>query len=280
MTTFIRGGDCRIPLLFICLISFVAIGAPAAWGHAGEGHEKAADEATGEEKDEKKEEGLPLEPERTLEFTTEEATWLSLDVDPDGRIIVFELLGDLYTLPIEGGEAQALTSGMAFDSQPSYSPDGDWIALLSDRDGSENLWICRNDGSDFRKLSEDPAGSQFASPTWTPDGEYVIVSRSTWGMRTFELWMYHVKGGGGVQITKSKAKPETPPGARHNAIGARVSQDGRYVYYATKRGGFQYNANFPLWQVARRDLVSGHEDILTRIVDAGPFVADVNRGNG
>lgn len=263
MLTFIRCGYRRIPLFAVCLVALITMISPSARVLADD--DDAADTQTAaEDKDEKKEEGLPLEPERTLEFTTEEATWLSLDVDPDGRIIVFELLGDLYTLPIEGGEAHPLTSGMAFDTQPSYSPDGDWIAFLSDRDGSENLWLCRNDGSDCRKLSEDPNGSEFASPTWTPDGEYVVVSRSTWGLRTYELWMYHVKGGAGVQITKAKASPETPPGARHNAIGARVSQDDHYIYYATKRGGFSYNASFPLWQVARRDLISGEEDIITR----------------
>ena len=52
----------------------------------------------------KKAGGLPLIPTRTLEFTTKEGSWISLDVSPDGRAIVFELLGDLYTLPIEGGE--------------------------------------------------------------------------------------------------------------------------------------------------------------------------------
>lgn len=244
----------RMSLLSLCLVFLMSTGAPLGLA--------ADDEKNG--KDEKKEEGLPLEPSRTIEFTTDEATWLSLDVDPDGRILVFELLGDLYNLPIEGGEATPLTTGMAFDSQPSYSPDGDWIAFISDRDGSENLWICRNDGSDSRKLSDDPSASEFASPTWTRDGEYVIVSRSTWGMRTFELWMYHLKGGAGVQLTKAKATPKTPPQERHNAIGVRVSPDGKYLYYATKRGGFAYNADFPLWQIARRDRVTGDEDILTR----------------
>jgi len=269
MTTFIRCGFCRIPLIFVCLVALVSMTTPLVPAHAGEVNDEDATKSSAQDKDDAGDKGLPLEPERTLEFTTEEATWLSLDVDPDGRIIVFELLGDLYTLPIEGGEAHVLTSGMAFDSQPSYSPDGDWIAFLSDRDGSENLWICRNDGSDCRKLSDDPNGSEFASPTWTPDGQYVVVSRSTWGLRTYELWMYHVKGGAGVQITKAKATPETPSPARHNAIGARVSQDGRYIYYATKRGGFQYNASFPLWQIARRDLVSGQEDIITRELGSG-----------
>jgi dipeptidyl aminopeptidase/acylaminoacyl peptidase len=149
--------------------------------------------AAGEKEKEKKEEGLPLKPMRTIEFTTQEGTWLSLDVSPDGQTVVFELLGDLYTLPLAGGEATRVTSGMAFDSQPRFSPDGEWIAFLSDRDGAENLWIARADGSEPKKLSKDEQ-AEFASPNWSPDGDYVIVSRTGWGLRTFELWMYHVKG--------------------------------------------------------------------------------------
>src|SRR5271154_7254732 len=92
------------------------------------------DEKKGEKKDEKK--GLPLKPTRKIEFTTDEGTWLSLDVSPDGKTIVFEMLGDIYTLPIEGGTAKLIDPGMAFDSQPKFSPDGKWVAFLSDREGS------------------------------------------------------------------------------------------------------------------------------------------------
>src|ERR1700687_1314444 len=74
--------------------------------------------------------GLPLKPERTLSFSTTEGTWLSLDVSPDGKRIVFDLLGHLYVLPIEGGEAKQITRGMGFDSQPRYSPDGSMIVFV------------------------------------------------------------------------------------------------------------------------------------------------------
>ncbi len=243
--------------------------APAGASPSAAAQQNAAQEKREEKKDEKKK-PLPLEPERTVEFTTDEGTWVSLDVSPDGRAIVFELLGDLYTVPVAGGEAKRLPlsdsahkdgSTMAFDSQPRYSPNGKWIAFLSDRDGAENLWIAKADGTEPKKLSKDTK-AEFASPEWTPDSQYVIVSRSTWGLRTFELWMYHTQGGAGVQITKAKPQANTPNDQRHNALGVVASPDGRYLYYARKRGGFQYNMeDFP-WQIARRDLVTGEEDTI------------------
>jgi Tol biopolymer transport system component len=211
----------------------------------------------------KEKEGLPLEPTRHIEFETDEATWLSLDVAPDGRSLLLEIAGDLYTLPIEGGEARAVLTGPPFESQPRFSPDGKWVAFLSDRTGAENVWIAKPDGSDAKKLSGDK-DAEFASPTWSADGRYVISSRTNWGQSTYELWMYHVEGGAGVQLTKAKPDPKTPRNQRSNAIGAVASPDGRYLYYARKNGGFQYNATFPLWQIARMDLRSGDEDILTQ----------------
>ncbi len=246
-----------LPVIFMFLMPHAA--ALAAASEAGEAGSSAGEPG---EKDEK-EKDLPLEPARAIEFTTREATWLSLDVSPGGETLVFELLGDLYTLPIEGGEANRITQGMAFDSQPSYSGDGERIAFLSDRDGAENLWIARSDGSEPRQLSKDKS-NEFASPAWTPDDRYVLVSRSGWGMGTFEVWMYHVDGGAGVQVTKAKPDPKTPRSQRHNALGVTASPDGRYLYYAQKNGGFQYNASFPLWQIARRDQITGIEDILTQ----------------
>lgn len=223
---------------------------------------------SGEDAKEEKKKDLPLEPERKVEFTTREGTWISLDVSPDGKTIVFELLGDLYTLPIGGGEATRITSGMAFDSQPSYSPDGSRIAFLSDRDGGENVWLANADGTEPKQLSKDKQ-SEFASPTWMPDGDYVLVSRTRWGLNTNELWMYHIHGGSGVQVTKAKSGANTPTSQRHNALGATVSPDGRYIYYARRTGGFAYNATFPLWQIARRDMISGDEDVITGELGSG-----------
>src|SRR3954470_20225643 len=116
---------------------------------------------------------LPLRPTQPLRFSTDEGTWLSLDLSPDGKTIVFEMLGDLYTLPIEGGKATRITSGQAFDAQPHFSPDGKSIVYVSDRSQVDNLWIANADGTNPRQLTRD-TDQRFQSPTFTPDGKYVI----------------------------------------------------------------------------------------------------------
>src|SRR2546423_814217 len=246
-------------LTVVCALGWSGIFAPRGVAQGAGEQEKKEDKKDDKNKDEKK--GLPLKSERKIEFTTDEGTWISLDVSPDGKTIVFELLGDIYTLPIEGGPAKLISGGMAFDSQPKFSPDGKWIAFISDREGSENIWIMHPDGSEVKQVSKD-GNAEFASPVWAPDENYIYVSKAGFGITTFEVWMYHMQGGSGVQITKTKAAPNTPRNERHNAVGVAPSPDGKYLYYAARRGGFAFNAQFSLWQISRPDRPKGDEDVL------------------
>ncbi|MEM8766985.1 MAG: amidohydrolase family protein, partial [Pseudomonadota bacterium] len=164
----------------------------------------------------------------------------------------------------EGGTATVLTTGMAYDSQPRFAPDGERVVFVSDRDGSENLWTIAIDGSDARQLTRENTKVEFASPAFSHDGSHVIVSRTTWSLGTFELWAYHVDGGKGVQITQANFNGNADRSNRLNSLGAVYGPDGRYLYFARKAGGFAYNLRIPQWQIVRRDLRTGEEDYLTQ----------------
>ncbi len=163
---------------------------------------------------------LPLIPSRTLDFTTDEGTWISPDLSPDGGTILFELLGDLYTLPVAGGGATRITSGQGYDMQPRYSPDGSMIVFVSDRDGSENLWVAQADGTGARQLT-DTERQSYMSPIWTPDGDYVVANRGS------QLWLFHLDGGGGLQFAGQREEGAPAP---PSMIGAAFAADPRFLW--------------------------------------------------
>ena len=194
---------------------------------------------------------LPLKAGRTVSITTDEGSWLSLDVSPDGRTVVFDLLGDLYLLPFDGGTATALTEGMAYDSQPRFSPDGSHVLFVSDRDGAENLWVVDVASRETDQLTEGKTSS-YESPEWLPDGRYVVASKTTGtsgSSRIPKLWMWHVDGGAGIQLID---EPDTL-----RTSGAAPTPDGRHVWFAQRTGLWQYNAIFPQYQLAVYDRDTG-----------------------
>ncbi|MGH9749127.1 MAG: amidohydrolase family protein, partial [Candidatus Polarisedimenticolia bacterium] len=196
---------------------------------------------------------------RTLEFTTDEGTWMSVDVTPDGKSVLFDLLGDLYRVPIEGGKAARLTTGPGFDHSPRTSPDGRTIVFCSDRGGNMNLWLMEADGTRPRALTQEK-GAVLSSPSWTPDGLYVLARKEETtkaGIPPVELWMYHRDGGGGVKIT---AKEKL-----NNASGPVASPDGRYIYLAGRQAGFDYTPDMEngLWHLLRFDRTTGETLRLT-----------------
>ncbi len=206
---------------------------------------------------------LPLEPGRVLRFDETEGTWVSLDVAPDGKEIVFELLGDLYRMDVQGGTAGCIACGLPFDSQPAYSPDGMRIAFVSDRSGNENLWTMKTDGSDPIQISRRDDNSVFISPAWAADGRSIFVSRFKPDLNAFEIWRYPLDGSPATRVTHAKYSPDTAKADRLNALGAVASPDGRYLYFEEKIGpGFADNLAFPLWHIARLNLRTGEKEII------------------
>ena len=194
---------------------------------------------------------LPLKTARTHTFTTTKGTWLSLDVSPDGQQLVFDLLGDLYTLPVIGGKATRITSGLAYDAQPRYSPDGKRVVFVSDRSGGENLWTQSLDGKDTTQLTKGN-NNQYVSPEWTPDGKNVVASKSGALFGTAKLWMYNVDGGTGVALA---SQPAAPPQLK--MLGAAFGKEPRYLWFAARTGDWQYNALGPQFQLYVWDKETG-----------------------
>jgi Tol biopolymer transport system component/imidazolonepropionase-like amidohydrolase len=178
-------------------------------------------------------------PSSDIEFETTEGTWMAVDVSPDGKWIIFDLLGDIYLMPSTGGDANLLTGGPAYDVQPRFSPDGRKIAFTSDRDGIDNLWIMDIDGKNLKQITKEKE-RQVNNPVWTPDGMYLVGRkhyRNTRSLGAGEMWLYHIGGGSGLQLTKRR-------NWQQDAGEPCVSPDGRYLLYSedvTGSGSFEYN---------------------------------------
>ena len=221
------------------------------------------DTQPGKEEEKKWDISADLGPTRRLAFETHEGTWMNVDVSPDGKQIVFDVLGDIFIMPIEGSGASVakrLTDGPAYDMQPRFSPDGARIAFSSDREGLWNIWTMAADGQDAKQVSRERRWF-VNSPAWSPDGTYIYARRHFVKERSLgagEIWMYHAAATGeGLQVTersgwqKDNGEPD-------------VSPDGRYLYYSkdvTPGQTFEYNKdpNGTIYAVIRRDLVTGRE---------------------
>ncbi|GAB1343821.1 amidohydrolase family protein [Gemmatimonas sp.] len=168
---------------------------------------------------------------RTINFTTTEGTWMSVDLSPDGAWVVFDLLGHIYRMPATGGTATVLTqnSGVALNMQPRISPDGRTIAFITDRRGQYNLWVMDADGGNPRAVFTDLNATAF-EPAWTPDGRFIVVRKGGRGggegAAPGGLWMYHKDGGSGVPLVAAGTG-----GVNGAPAWPSVSADGRYLYY-------------------------------------------------
>ncbi len=205
----------------------------------------------------------PPGPKAQVQIDVTRGTWMSLDVSPDGRTIVFDLLGDIYVLPISGGEAKALTHGLAWDFQPRFSPDGRRIAFISDAGGGENVWVMKADGSARRQVTKEKF-RLLGNPAWSPDGRFIVARKHFTTRRslgTGELWLYDVEAGGaGVQLVK-RANERYQKELGEPAF----SPDGRFLYYtqaATPGDRFQYavDSNKDIFHIKRLELATGRID--------------------
>ena len=195
---------------------------------------------------------------RDIDFTTDEGTWMSIDLEPGGEWLVFDLLGHIYRLPTAGGEAEVLTrnSGVAVNYHPRISPDGSTIAFISDRGGQSNLWLMDADGSNPRPVFDDQ-GLRAWEPAWSPDGRFIAVRRASTrrggGGPPTGLWMYAREGGEGVRLVGSDHSDAQWPS---------FSADGASLY-------FHFRAAPPGLGSGRLDVTQGHKQIRRLDLETG-----------
>ncbi len=196
-------------------------------------------------------------PTKTVTINTNEGTWMNLDVSPDGKEIVFDMLGDIYSMPITGGTAKILSGGIAFDVQPRFSPNGKYISYTSDKSGGDNIWIMNRDGSNKRQITRE-SFRLLNNATWMPNSEYIIARKHFTATRSLgagEMWMYHINGGDGVQLTKRKNDQQ-------DAGEPNVSADGKELYFSedvSPGPTFQYSKdpNGIIYAIRKLDLKTG-----------------------
>lgn len=196
---------------------------------------------------------------REVRIDVDEGSWMNVDVSPDGRTIAFDLLGDIYTMGIAGGTPTRIAAGLAYEHQPRFSPDGKRIAFTSDRGGGDNIWVMNADGSDKRQVTKEEF-RLLNQPSWSPDGRFIAARKHfTTGrsLGTGEVWLYHVSGGGGVQLVKRASEQ------LQKELGEPTfAPDGKAIYYTrniTPGPIFEYaqNSRTNLFEIERYDVDSG-----------------------
>jgi Tol biopolymer transport system component len=206
---------------------------------------------------------------REIDFDTSEGTWMSVSLSPDGKYVVCDLVAHIYRVPTTGGNAECLThtTGVALNFQPRYSPDGKYIAFISDRGGQNNLWVMDADGGNPRAVFDDK-NIRVTQLTWTPDSQYILIQRDSVATGLDPrppsgIWMYHRDGGKGLELVGKENRGAEWPS---------VSPDGRYVY-------FHYAAGEPNPYAGHEDITQGSYQIKRLDLRTGN-VADITAGVG
>ena len=199
----------------------------------------------------------------TFQLNTDEGTWMNLDVSPDGKTIVFDLLGNIYKMPISGGSTTVLRSGLAYEVQPRFSPNGKYISFTSDAEGGNNIWVMTADGKDAKSITKEKY-RLLNNAVWTPDGKSVVARKhytSTRSVGAGEMWQYPLSGTAGLRLTKRKNDQQ-------DVNDPSISPDGTYLYYAEDMypgGYFQYNKdpNKQIYVIKRYNFETGEIDQIT-----------------
>lgn len=156
---------------------------------------------------------------------------------PDGNSVAMSLAedgnSDIYILDLARRQRTRLTTNLAIDTSPSYSPDGKEIVFTSDRGGSPQLYIMNVDGSD-RNCENGPRAKacrvtfgqgSYSTPVWSPRGDLIAFTKQSKGR--FEIGVVKTDGTGERSLTSD-----------YLVEGPTWSPNGRVIiFFKEARGG-------------------------------------------
>lgn len=152
------------------------------------------------------------------QLVAQEGTLLLREPTLSNNAVVFVYANDLWKAPLTGGTAERLTSGIGYESDPHFSPDGQWIAFSAEYDGNSDVYVIPANGGTPERITYHPAMDEVQG--WTPEGE--ILFRSTRNARptmTSQFFTVSPKGG----LPKAMAIPRGAYGS--------ISADGSHIAY-------------------------------------------------
>jgi tricorn protease len=176
------------------------------------------------------------------------------DISPDGKLVAFSYLGDIWVVETIGGVARPVTMHEAHDTAPAFSPDGKWIAFSSNRHGSYDVFAVPTVGGHPRRLTFDSASDMVCG--WSPDGKEVLFAstRSPEFPSNFELYTVPFDDGRGgrvrrVTVDQGKEGVFSPQGDRVAYV------RGQGLWY---RKGYHGSSSDDIW-VSKADGSDNHQ---------------------
>lgn len=158
---------------------------------------------------------------RDVRLTLREGTSMAAALSPDGRTVALDLLGAVWTLPVDGGTARRVLADGYDAHAPAWSPDGRRLAFQAYHRDTWNIWTMNADGSDLRQLTSGPFDDR--EPHWSPDGTRIAFSSDRGG--TYDVWQLEVATGDVRRVTNGPANESMPA----------WSPDGREIAFVSDR---------------------------------------------
>ena len=155
------------------------------------------------------------EKENTLETLAIQNEADSFSLSPSGKRAAIAAHGEIFTIATDRGEAQRVTESYRRESDPRWSPDGKWIAFLSDRTGREEVFVADERGNNLKKLSD--SDTEKSSLEWAPDSKALLYTASD-----HKLYRVYLEGGKTEELASSEVS---------NIMNPQLSPDGAWVSY-------------------------------------------------